>query len=208
MAITREKLETAVSLGFYNEIKLWGDNQKDALDHADAEVMPLLGGAPPFFKAAAWLNFGLDGTEKLFPQSALAQGIKKLTIPIAAANYAVEGFNALYRNEMEKSNALLRKDYNGIRDQFRDTIDQTILRDFINTPFSAAACKTLVSVFSKHLNELADEHMAMSHCQGVIREAGLIESSSEAIRERTAEGFGAICRKVRDIYRGTGGIIR
>ena len=86
----------------YNVIDNWDGDQKDALDHADEEVMPILSPTPTVFKAAAWLNFGLDGTEKLFPASAVAEGLKKFSIPIAIANYAVDGFKELYADEVKK----------------------------------------------------------------------------------------------------------
>ncbi|MCH8506631.1 MAG: hypothetical protein LAT50_20275, partial [Ectothiorhodospiraceae bacterium] len=123
MAISSGELDNRISDALKDAARNWALRQEGALDHAE-RVAPLLDGTPPPFRAASWLNTGLEATRTLFLDAALAgaAAARQASLPRAVASQAMERFQRAYRDETARVNAVMQGDYGAIKNQLKDNV--------------------------------------------------------------------------------------
>ncbi len=205
MAIPGNVLEDSIRDALINAARDWGEIQRAALDHAE-RAAPLLDGTPPPFRAASWLNTGLEATRTLFLDAALAgaAAARQASLPLAVASQAMERFQRAYRDETARVNTVMQGDYRAIKNQLKDDIPKAA-NDVANTPFGVRTREVLYAVLRHRLDDFVDDGMAYTHCINVIQHAehGVVEVRTTPIEDRTTAGYGALCRRIYDVYRGS-----
>jgi hypothetical protein len=156
------------------------------------------------FRAAAWLNTGIGATKTLFPASALAGVITRLSIPLAITNYAMSAFQSAYEGEVERKNALLAIDYQRIRNELIEEIRKAP-HYMGNTPFGRDLAAAIHQAVAHRAADFVDEQQVYTHCysMAIHPEHGLIETDIGAIQARSSEGFRALCDKIHIVHRAT-----
>lgn len=203
MAISSNELSRQIDRALVHAARTWSHRQEDALDYAET-AQPLLSTTPVAFRAAGWLNTGLEAVKTLFPDAALAAAVRQASLPLAVASLAMGEFQKAYRSEWSRTDAVMRGDYRAIKNQLKYTIGKAA-NDVPNSPFGVRSREVLAEVLRHRLDEFTDEQMAYSHCINMIEhpEHGVVEVRPGQIEERTSTGYGALCRRVYEVYRGS-----
>ena len=183
------------------EITDWRETQRTALDKI---VWPTIPSEPDIFKTAAMFNYGVDATKSLFPTSTAATLIedasKKLAVPIWILGQAQTAFMTLHKNAVDSSNTKLTARFSELRDGFIRSI-QTVARNFKNETYGRDLTKTIQTAVNGV--EFKDDAQKDVLLRQFIRDANLIETDPAVLRQRTNDGFGRLCTKIRDLWRSS-----
>ena len=181
--------------------KDWARLQENELNNLATSLNPL-STTPSFFLAAAWLNTGISATTTLFPTSAVAGAVSKLSVPLALAGYAADAFQAAFNSERDRVEAMLRGDYMVLKNRLATAI-RAVPDTLRMRAFGREVGKLLFAVLRRRAAERGfDRHVAYGHCTAVLKHA-VIETDVGEIQRRTREGFGALCEKIQQVYLGT-----
>jgi hypothetical protein len=202
MSITTSQLQGKIDDAITAAGLTWSKAQEDVLKELSQHNALL--GLPAMFRAAAWLNTGIGATKTLFPASALAGVITRLSIPLAITNYAMSAFQSAYEGEVERKNALLAIDYQNIKDELVNAIRRAP-HHVGNTPFGRNLAAAIHQAVAHRTADFVDEKQAYTHCYSMAEHAehGLIETDIGAIRARSSEGFRTLCDKIHIVHRAT-----
>ncbi len=196
-AILRDKIGDALT----NVATQWASFQKDELDKVATSLNPL-SDTPSFFLAAAWLNTGISATTTLFPESVVASGVSKLSVPLAIAGYAMDAFQASFKSEQERVEAMLRGDYVALQHRLVNAVFEVPDKLGI-LAFGREVKSLLFSVLQRHTSDKQfNASVAYAHAAAVLKRS-VIETDMGEIQRRTREGFGALCEKIHQVYLGT-----
>jgi hypothetical protein len=186
-----------------NEITDWRERQIEALNDVQ---FPQIDGEPGYLKTAAWLNFGVNTTKELFPESTLASIIqiasratKKYKVPIYILGMAQDGFEILYNEIIRDHNLQLRTRFEELRDDFIRRV-QRISREFRDSPYGRNCIQQIQQFIGSR--EFRDGNEVNAFCRRLINAANLVQTDPAVIRRLTNEGFAHLCNKIFDIYRG------
>lgn len=201
--VDRDLIKDAI----YHNIVDWRERMIDAIR---AVKPPQIGNEAP--KAAAWVCFGFDAVNTLYPQlfpsrgstsfpAALATGmLKRASLPIWALAQVQSAMASAYEAQIRQKQTELFSSYLDIRGEFEHRV-QRITDGFMDSEFARA----LLPALQKHFSgwHFDDDLQADTKIKAFMGEAGLIEKHPNALRERVETGFGIVTRKIETIYKNS-----
>jgi hypothetical protein len=208
------------------EITDWRETQRQAVYNVK---FPTIGKNPAsdLFKTFSWLNFGVDTTKTLFPDSpvttlisAASKAASSYVVPLWILGRVQEKFRSRYDEAIANQDVLLGTKFESLRDDFvRHT--QDVARNFKNSPFGRAITDKVYNFVTPFKGgwyglygavgyipanpgrEFRDAAERDTYLRGLIHNAGLIVTDPAVIRERTENGFAKLCEKIKNIWLGT-----
>ena len=186
-----------------DEITDWRERQIEALNGVQ---FPKLDGKPEYLKTAAWLNFGVNTTKSLFPESDLGSVIriasetaKKYAVPVYILGMAQDGFELLYKEIIRDHNRQLRTRFDELRADFIRRV-QRLCREFRDSAYGRSCIDQIQQYLGSR--EFRDGNEVNAFCRRLINAANLVQTDQAVIRRLTNQGFGRLCNKILDIYLG------
>lgn len=182
------------------EITIWRERMIDVIDDVDAPSI-----TEPKAKAAFWLGLGFNAANHVFPeytpnrvvnsQVGRLSGtiLKRVAMPVWVMSEVQSYFSDRYADRIKKGNELLFSNHT----QFRDTlVDQIVnkARVFIDSDYGRLCSSALVRHFQGH--QFSDPAQAVSRARKLLRDAGMVVSEREVLRDMFAPGLEAMVNKV------------
>lgn len=177
------------------EITTWRELQRSAINNVN---WPSISGDSEPFKAATMFNFGVSAASTIYPA---AQAIaSKVAVPLWILGQAQTAFQSMYQASVDDANKKLSNNYTSLADAFTNKIQNTA-RNFINSKH----CRNMSSEIYQKVKdiEFKDDAQCKTLLRTLIYNANLIDTDASSIRSKTNEGFGRLCTKIRDIWKGT-----
>lgn len=183
------------------QINEWWDMQ---YSHLQSIKYPSIEANDTFLKGLAWFNFGSSAAKTLFPESfvttALTMSMQRLAMPIWIASKIKDEFYSSYGETIKVHNNQLQTNFETLKNKFVLT-GRTIAKNFMATK-EINSFSEEVSTFLKDMtfNSQAEKEV---YLRNLVEWSGIIELDDLVIKKRTQDGFGNLCKKVRDIYLGS-----
>ncbi|MBI3899796.1 MAG: hypothetical protein HY308_16080 [Gammaproteobacteria bacterium] len=198
MAITASDLQDAIRTALFVASSEWGENQCDALKEVANGVGEYsLSTMPAIFQASAWLGAAVGTAKALFP--AIETVVSKYSLPLTMAGLITDGLQKAYGSEDDRLRTLRGANVQALKNAVEGEVLESA-DDLVGSTFGRQGAELLFEILRYRLNDpIFDKTMALTHCKHVIRHS-LIESKPSEVLERTQKGFGAMCKKINDVY--------
>ena len=183
------------------EIATWRERQIEVFNELP---FPKIEKDRDFFQAVGWLNFAIDFTENLFPNTSpktvITEFTKPYAIPLWIAGQAQDKFVSYYRKLRDDAQQRLNANLRSVRDEFTNAVvDQA--RGFKATTHA----RTLAKGIRDYLNgrEFLDDAQMDVYIRRLIHNAHLVETRLEELRRRTQPGFKRLMDKIGHVWQTT-----
>ncbi|ARU55367.1 hypothetical protein OLMES_1288 [Oleiphilus messinensis] len=200
IVIGTPETETVVARAIKEEINLWRDNMKLAINRVHPKPIET---KLPFFQIFTWFNFGLN-IAKVLPRgmgTAASAVATRAALPLAIANLAVHEFEKMHQESFKEPQKILNKLSGVYRADIMTAIDSAA--QHFPSPKNEhyqAVKQSLLRLFDGHVFRSAFE--AQEAVEILIRDSGVIVTNSSTIDKLVQEQFNDINLKISAVYEG------
>ena len=181
-------------------ITLWRERMVELIDQIDAPSV-----TEPKAKAAFWLGLGLNAANHIFPEHTpqrvvdsragqlATAGLKRVALPVWVMSQVQSFFVDRYGARLARTNDSLFASHVQFRDQLVDQVT-AIASGFIATDYGRLITRALMQHFQGHKFDRPED--AITRTRNIIRDAGLITTERNLLRQQIAPGLESMTDKV------------